>query len=483
VLMNHSGSGVVGVKATRLLGLIFLIHGLTGHLGAQEQGKEGLLQQFSASSEALVKKVSPSVVQVRVTGYASAPSGGDRGAGLIIGRQRSLGSGVIVDPEGYIMTNAHVVGNGGKVQVVLPEAGESTVVGSMRGARGRKLDARVVGVASELDLALLKVEAKGLPALPLARYANLQQGQVVFAFGSPEGFRNSVSMGLVSSVSRQLDPDSPLVFIQTDAPINPGNSGGPLVNADGELVGINTLIFSQSGGNEGLGFAIPSGFVSFVYPQLRRYGHIHHGELGILIQAITPELAAGLHLARDWGVMVSDVFPGSPAEKAGLKMQDIILSVDGRATDSVPIFGLALFTRPTGQPAMVEVMRGGEKISFEVPVVERSHKVDRLADKVNPERDYIAPLGVLGIEVNASLGEMISDLREPSGVVVIARTTGAGSDGGSLTTGDVIHALNGLPILTVDGLRDALSKLDSDSLLILQIERDQRMIYLSLKED
>ena len=451
--------------------------------GGQAPEKADLLQQLSASSEALVKKVSPSVVQVGVTGYAPSPDSGGGSAGLVIGRQRSLGSGVIVDPDGYIMTNAHVVGNGVRIQVVLPQADETSVSRSLQGARGRTLEARVVGVARELDLALLKVEAKGLPAVPIGKYANLRQGQMVFAFGSPEGFRNSVSMGLVSSVARQLDPDSPLVFIQTDAPINPGNSGGPLVNADGELVGINTLIMSQSGGNEGLGFAIPSGLVAFAYPQLRKYGHIHRGEMGIQVQTVTPELAAGLRLARDWGVLVSDVLPGSPADKAGVKIQDIILSIDGRPTDSLPIFGFILFTRPTGEKAKVEVLRDNEMVALEVPVVEQPHKVDRLADMVDPEKNFIEPLGVLGIEVNASLGEIVSDLREPSGVIVIARAAGSRGTGSSLTTGDVIHALNGFPIITLDGLRAALAKLKAENSAVLQIERDQRMMYLTLQRD
>jgi len=480
---RHTKRTVPGNVPIFLLVGIALFSIVTKSPGAQSPGKEDLLQQLSASSEALVKKVSPSVVQVRVTGYAPSPDNGEGSAGLVIGRQRSLGSGVIVDPDGYIMTNAHVVGNGVRVQVVLPQADETSVSRSLQGARGRTLEAGVVGVARELDLALLKVEAKGLPALPIGKYANLRQGEMVFAFGSPEGLRNSVTMGLVSSVARQLDPDSPLVFIQTDAPINPGNSGGPLVNADGELVGINTLILSQSGGNEGLGFAIPSALVAFVYPQLRKYGHIHRGEMGIQVQTITPELATGLRLARDWGVLVSDVLPGSPAEKAGVKIQDIILSIDGRLTDSVPIFGFTLFTRPAGETAKVEVLRGNEKVALEVPVVEQPHKVDRLADMVDPEKDYIEPLGVLGIEVNASLGEIVSDLREPSGVIVIARAAGSRGTENSLTTGDVIHALNGLPIITLDGLRAGLAKLKTETPAVLQIERDQRMMYLTLQRD
>src|SRR5262249_32471180 len=159
------------------------------------------------------------------------------------------------------------------------------------------LPARVVGADREMDLALLKIEGADLPALPLAKYGDLRQGQIVFALGSPEGLRNSVSMGVVSSIARQPTPDSPLVFIHTDAPINPGNSGGPLINVNGEVVGVSTFILTLSGGNEGLGFAIPSSLISVAYRQIRKFGHVHRGEIGAGLQTITPGLAAALHLA------------------------------------------------------------------------------------------------------------------------------------------------------------------------------------------
>ena len=179
------------------------------------------------------------------------------------------------------------------------------------------VDARIVGTASDIDLALLKVDVTGLRALPFANYDAIRQGELVFAFGSPEGLRNSVTMGVVSSVARQPDPDSATIYIQTDAPINPGNSGGPLVNVDGELVGLNTFILSESGGSQGLGFAIPSSIVASAYPQLRKYGHLHRGLLGFSMQAITPALAAGLGLPRTSGVMVSDVMPDSAGRDGG----------------------------------------------------------------------------------------------------------------------------------------------------------------------
>src|SRR6266536_4961795 len=210
---------------------------------AQEPSRRGsALQQLNGSVASMVGSVAKSVVQVMVTSYGPVNQPLRTETDLVIGRQRSMGSGVVIDAGGYIMTNAHVVSNARRVQVVLPasqnvEGGAQTVVK----ARGRTVDATIVGVAREIDLALLKVDDSTLPFLPIANYDAVRQGELVFAFGSPEGLKNSVTMGIVSAVARQADPDSPLVYVQTDAPINHGNSGGPLVNANGELEGINTF--------------------------------------------------------------------------------------------------------------------------------------------------------------------------------------------------------------------------------------------------
>ena len=202
------------------------------------QASPTLLRDFSASVEELTGRVSSSVVQVLVTGYGPVDERSRGETGLVIGRQRSIGSGAIVDSDGYIITNAHVVAGAKHVQVVL-HRGTATAgpVRSLAEEASQTVDARIVGTATDIDLALLKVEVTGLRALPLANYDAIRQGELVFAFGSPEGLRNSVTMGVVSAVARQPDPDQPTIFIQTDAPINPGNSGGPLVNANGELVG------------------------------------------------------------------------------------------------------------------------------------------------------------------------------------------------------------------------------------------------------
>jgi serine protease Do len=436
------------------------------------------LHQLNASIEALVRHVSPSVVQIVVTGYRSTQES-DRGqADVVIGRQRAIGSGVIVDPTGYIVTNAHVLNGAQQIEVIVPSPGTASVAPDAD-ARGQTYQARVVGITREIDLAVLKIDAQGLPALPIRASILPSQGEMVFAFGSPEGLRNTVTMGVVSSVARQPDPDSPLVYVQTDTPINPGNSGGPLVDADGGLVGINTFILSTSGGNQGLGFAIPAGVLAFAYPQLLKYGHIHQPEIGAIIQSITPELAAGLHLQRDFGVIVSDVAPGGPADTAGLKIQDIILSVDGTSTGSLPLFTHSLYLHSSGERAKIEVLRGGDRLQLDVPLEERPHKADSLIDTADPIKNLVRPLGILGIELNLDLARDLPDLRIPTGVIVAAKTLGAEHGEVPLETGDVIHALNGTTITSLSGLRDALEKLKPGDAVALLVERYTQLIYVS----
>jgi len=442
------------------------------------------LRQLSNSVEELVKRVSPSVVQVLVTGFGRAEEGAGGEADLVIGRFRSIGSGVIVDPEGYILTNAHVLKGAQRVQVVLPSAiaGASPDLAGLN-PRGRTMDARIVGLSREIDLAVLEIKAKGLPALPIGNYSNLRQGEMVLAFGSPGGLQNSVTMGVVSAVGRQPDPDSPMVYIQTDAPINPGNSGGPLVNVDGELVGINTFILSQSGGNEGLGFAIPSGIVAVAYPQLRKFGHVHRGEIGIHVQSINSSLAAGLGLPMDQGVIVSDVMPGSPAETAGIKIQDIILSIDGKPVGGLPVFGMYMFMLREGDRVKIQVLRGTEKMQVEIPVVQRQHSIDLLSDLVDPEKNLVGKLGILGIEIDQKISQMLPGLRQASGVIVAARVAGLGGEENSLAVGDVVHALNGVTVLSLDFLRSTLDAIKPNSPVVLQVEREGIMMYTSFRMD
>lgn len=441
--------------------------------------------EFNESLQELTARVSPSIVQVQVTGYRAINDKNDTDASTI-GRQRSLGSGVIVDPDGYIITNAHVVKGAQRVRVVLTPttAGDSQVRASLGlGDHSPPADARIIGIAPAIDLALLKIEQKNLPSMAFADYTQLKKGQLVLAFGSPEGLENSVSMGVVSAVARQADPDVPSVYIQTDAPINPGNSGGPLVNTNGDLVGINTFILTESGGSQGLGFAIPSSVVEFVYHELRKYGRVHRSIIGAQLQDITPDLAAGLALKKERGVVVTDVEPGGPAEKAGLQIQDILLNLDGRAMGSVPLAEMIISTRPAGAVMQAEVLRGTQRLTLSIPVSEQKNDVDQLGDLVDPEKDLVTKLGIYGVEIDENLAKQLEDLREPTGVIVAALAADSMGVEADLQPGDVIHALNGKPLATLEGLRAALKALPTGAPGVLQVERDGKYLYVTFEMD
>lgn len=437
------------------------------------------LHQFNSAVRKLVSQVTPSVVQIVATGYGPIDSGNGNSSALV-GMQQKIGSGVIIDPDGYIVTNAHVISGAQHVRVSIPIVAASESADGPIISRSRLVEARVVGADDDIDLAVLKIEATSLPALHLADYNKLRPGDFVFAFGSPEGLQDSVTMGVVSTPARQLDPDSPVVYVQSDAPTNPGNSGGPLVNVDGELVGINTFIFSQSGGNEGLGFAIPSAIVAYAYPQLRKYGHVHRGETGIGVQAITPELAAGLKLSSDSGVIISDVVPGSPGEKAGLKVQDIMKTIDGYPVDNLPAVGTRLFMRSGGDQIKVSVLRGSNRLSFVVPVVELQNDLDTVASMVQSKQSPVSQLGVMVIDVDTVIAKQFPALRIGSGVLVAARAIESNVDV-ALEAGDVIHTINGASVKTSEELRAALSHTNPNNPVVLQIERSGKLLFVAFK--
>src|SRR5215213_995354 len=307
------------------------------------------LADLSRALQTLTARVSPSVVQIFVTGYAP-PDEEDRGASGEPQLERSSGSGVIVDADGYIVTNAHVVENATRIEVELPFSAAGGALGrSILRRHGRTVGAQIVAIDHETDVAVVKVEARGLPALPFGDSDALRPGQIVLAFGSPLGLSSSVTMGVVSAVARQLTPEDPMIYIQTDAPINPGNSGGALVDTEGRLVGINTLIYSQSGGSEGIGFAAPSNIVRNVFEQIRKTGRVRRGEIGVTTQTITPTLADALQLTTDGGVIVADVDEAGPAAKAGLQPGDIIVSLDGKRMENGRQFRINIYTRAIGQ--------------------------------------------------------------------------------------------------------------------------------------
>jgi len=365
---------------------------------------------------------------------------------------------------------------------VLPSANADGSVDAALSTRTTVVPARIVGASSEIDLAVIKVDAGTLPALPLASYRKLGQGEIVFAFGSPGGLRNTVTMGVVSAVARQTDLDSPMVYIQTDAPINPGNSGGPLVTVNGEVAGVNTFILSQSGGNEGLGFAIPSGVVNVAFQQLRKFGHLHRAEIGIGIQTITPSMAAALMLPRTYGVVVSDVLPGSPAEAAGVEIGDVLASVDGKAADSLPLVAFHFYLLETGDKVHLDVLRGKDRLVFNVSVMEPPRDMDQVTGLADPEKNLVPTLGILGVEIDKKIASMAADLRDPFGIIVAARSAGVGVEV-PLNAGDVIRMLNGQPMTTLDRLRGALKALPPGAPVALQIQRDQKLLFVSFTLD
>jgi serine protease Do len=439
------------------------------------------LQQASASLEVLSKRVSRSVVQIFSRGYSPD---GDREHGNtdLLLRGLTSGSGIIIASDGWIVTNAHVVQGGRRIRVQLNS--EAVLSAPSDGGSSRALfDAKLVVADRETDLALLKIDATDLPTLELSDSSDLKQGQLVLAFGSPLGFDNSVSMGIVSSVARQPDPDSPTIYVQTDAAINPGNSGGPLVDTSGRVVGINTLILTQSGGNEGIGLAIPSNVVRSVYNQVRSEGHVHHHEIGVSARNITPALASGLGLDREGGILVEDVIPGAPAASFGLMPGDIVLSVNEKRVQNIRQFSLALYSFAVGQKATLEIQRGKQTITYQIPVREKQDVQERLADLVTREQAKIPQLGILALTLDETLVRMLPPLRNRFGVVVAGKETYGAYEGEGPLPGDVIYSVNGTPVDSVDSLRSALDVLKTADAIVLQAERAGSLHYLVLETD
>lgn len=435
------------------------------------------LHLFSESIQALTAKVTRSVVQIVATGYGLKS---DKPASdtALFEPQEAIGAGVILSADGYIVTNAHVVQGARKIRVRLPGL---EVPGTDDAQPHGPVNAKIVGVDRQSDLALLKIDAKELPALALADSDQLKQGQVVFAFGSPQGLENSVTMGVISATARQVSDENPTTYIQTDAPINPGNSGGPLVDVDGRVIGIDTFILSESGGSEGLGFAIPSNVVRNIYDQLRTEGHVHRGQIGVYVRTITPDLAEGLKLPRSHGVLLEDVSPDSSAERAGLKIGDVVASIGGKLVGDTKQFATLLFTYKIGQKAPIGIVRGGQELTLDVPVVERPDDPQRFADMVTGPGNVVEALGIVGITINADLKKLMSDLRIPSGVIVAARTPGSSLLGVGPEPGDVIHSVNTTSIKDIAGLKQALKDLHPGDAIVLQVEREGAFSYLVME--
>jgi serine protease Do len=473
-MLESSGGMQLRTRLVRLLAILLTasVCGNAQNPSTLKDSGAEILRQYDEAMDALAAKVLPAIVQIDVSGYGAPEDSKDQDSTDTISRQRALGSGVIVDPDGYIMTNNHVVAGAQRIRVTITPITRELTTGNTNLLRSQRVyDAKVLGSNRDVDLALLKIDAKELPFIPLNENFSVRLGQTVLAVGSPEGLEHSVTRGIVSGVGRQIDPDRPMVYIQTDAPINPGNSGGALVDRDGNLVGLNTFILTQGGGSEGLGFAIPEPVVRFVYQEFRQHGRLRRVTIGAHAQDITPDLAAGLKLQRDWGVVISDVLPGSPAEAAGLLPKDIVLTVDNRVVDSLPKFGAFLYLHRHDQPVAMEILRGDQPRKLVIKAVESPTGVESLADLIDPQKDLLAPLGIFALDLTPKLAESLPDLRSKNGVVVVARTDFEPRLDAELAAGDVIRSVNGKPVANSEALSSALAKFKVGDPVVLEVER------------
>jgi serine protease Do len=411
-----------------------------------------IVRNANNSYAPVIEKVSPSVVRIAVTAEGSDRQMSDAerdffrrffgqrgpfGPGMPGGeRERALGSGVIVSADGYIVTNNHVVQNARDIQVSIND--------------GRTLAAKVVGTDPQTDVALVKINAQNLPFLTLADSDKVQVGDVVLAIGNPFGIGQTVTQGIVSAKNRATSGEMDEDFIQTDAAINPGNSGGALVDTEGRLVGINAEILSRSGGNQGIGFAVPSNLVRWVTDSITKNGRVQRGLLGVSIQDLTPELAQALKVNRSNGALVSDVTPNSPAEAAGLKNGDVILKFDNQPIENANQLKLRVAETTPGTTVPVEVDRNGEAKTLNVTVQERTG--DRLARNTAPsgsrQNDTLNGVTVTNLD-----SEHRSELRIPGGVqgalITDVDQNSAAYDAG-LRPGDVITEINHQTVRSAD---------------------------------
>jgi serine protease Do len=376
--------------------------------------------------------------------------------------QRSLGSGFVIDTEGYILTNNHVVENADEIVVRLDNEQE--------------LKATVVGKDPKTDLALLKIEgAKNLTAVPLGDSDKLRVGEWVMAIGNPFGLDHSVTSGIVSAKGRFIGAGNYDDYIQTDAAINPGNSGGPLINLHGEVVGINSAIFSRTGGNIGIGFAIPVNLAKELVPQLREKGKVTRGWLGVLIQKVTPEIAESLGLEQARGALVADVVASGPAAAAGVKVGDVIVEFDGHPVSESNELPMLVARTPLEKQVTLKVMRDKQPVELSVTIAELQDEEAQAAAAGDSEK--------LGLTVQTLTPEIAENLgvEEAKGVVVTAVESGSAADEAGMRRGDVILEVNRSPVDDVDKYKAALKKVEKGKNLLFLVRRGDNTIFLALK--
>ncbi|HYR33152.1 MAG TPA: DegQ family serine endoprotease [Burkholderiales bacterium] len=371
---------------------------------------------------------------------------------------QGMGSGFIIDPNGVVLTNAHVVEGADEVRVKLTDK--------------REFKGKVAGVDHLTDVAVVKIDATGLPALKLGDPSKVRVGDWVLAIGSPFGFENTVTAGIVSGTSRSLPEGSYVPFIQTDAAVNPGNSGGPLISARGEVIGINSQIYSRTGGYMGLAFAIPIDVAANVKDQLLQHGKVERGRIGVGIQEMNAQLAQSFGLERPQGALVSQVEPGGPAAKAGLKPGDVILSYNGKPLQgSNELPPLVASTKP-GTKATLEVLRNGKRETVAVTVGEL--KPDTVA-KAEPQQGERG--GKLGLAVRPLTPEERKQLAGQQGVLV-EQASGPAARAG-IRPGDLITMVNGTPVTSVDDLRRAADK--AKGTVAVLVKRGEASLFVPIE--
>jgi serine protease Do len=427
----------------------------------------------------LAKRVGPSVVNVSTTqvrrpaqGIPSPFGPGDPRNELLerfFGgrtprgpqRQNGVGSGFIIDANGTILTNYHVVGEAEKISITLSD--------------GKHFDAKVIGKDQKTDIAVIKIDAgRDLPAVTLGDSDRLEVGEWVIAIGNPFGLDHTITSGIVSAKGRQIGAGPYDNFIQTDASINPGNSGGPLLNLRGEVVGINTAIFSQTGGNIGIGFAIPTNSVRDLLPQLRDKGRVVRGYLGTTVQKITPEIADSLGLKQRDGALVADVVQGGPAEKAGLKAGDVIVEFDKKEIKDSSDLPAAVARVAPGTSVQLKVARDGKQISLPITVGEL--KDNEVAAPAGQE-------GELGLAVQPLTPEMAQSLglERAEGLVVASVKPGSAADEAGLRSGDVITQVNRRPVKNLADYNREISRSEKGKSVLFLVRRGESSVFLALK--
>ncbi|MGA7749420.1 MAG: DegQ family serine endoprotease [Gallionella sp.] len=372
---------------------------------------------------------------------------------------QSLGSGFIISTDGYILTNAHVVEDADEVTVRLTDQ--------------REFKAKVIGSDRRNDIALLKISAKDLPVVSIGDSSKLEVGEWVAAIGSPFGFTNSISQGIVRAKERSLPGESIVPFIQTDVPINPGNSGGPLFNMKGEVVGVNSQIYSRSGGYMGLSFAIPIDPAMKVKDELLKHGKIRHGRLGVTIQSVSPEHARAFELKKPGGALISSVEKDGPADRAGLHIGDIVLKFDGKDLASADDLARAVAEAVPGSSAKLQLWRNGAAREMTVKLGEADSK--QTAQKKEPDKP--AKPGDIGFTLR-ELGRVEQSALHTDGSVLVEAVSGVAAESG-IQPGDIIIAINSQRVSSIRQLRAELNKVGKRAAVLVQ--REGNMIFIPLK--